>query len=92
MEYNPGHIFSLFSIKIVITANGVDVEEGRGNRDAIEEMPRFQLNSCAVPAFCVGSKSVGHDLHTPHVPSAYFADGRGDTAVRIKLQKAPFFP
>ena len=65
MEHSPGHIFSFFNIKGVMAAIGVDVEEGRGNRDAIEEMPRTQLNSCAGPAFCVGSRSVGHDLHIP---------------------------
>ncbi|GFV78232.1 hypothetical protein TNCV_1037001 [Trichonephila clavipes] len=30
-----------------MAAVGVYVEEGRGNRDAIEEMPRIQLNSWA---------------------------------------------
>ena len=69
---------------------GIDVEEGRDNRDAIEEKPRIQLNSCAMLAFCVGSSSVGHDLHTPHVQSPHSADGRGDTAVRIS--SVPFLP
>ena len=62
----------------------VDVEEGRGNKDTM------QLNSSAVHAFCIGSRSVEHDHHTPHVPSLHSADGGGDTAVRIKLRKAPF--
>ncbi|GFT81372.1 uncharacterized protein TNCV_3672601 [Trichonephila clavipes] len=66
---------------------GVYVEEGRGNRDAIEEMPRIQLNSRAVPAFCVGSRVVGHDLHVSHAPRLQSADGSGDNAVKIKLRE-----
>ena len=92
IEHSPGHIFSFFNIKGVMAAVGVNVEEGRDNRDAIKEMPRIQLNSCAVPAFCVGSRSVVPDLHIPHVLSPHSDDGRGDAVVRIKLRKAPYLP
>ncbi|GFY26914.1 DUF4817 domain-containing protein [Trichonephila clavipes] len=37
-----------------MVAMGVYDEEGRGNRHAIEEMPRIQLNFRAVPAFYFG--------------------------------------
>ncbi|GFT38989.1 FERM and PDZ domain-containing protein 4 [Trichonephila clavipes] len=53
-------------------------------------MPRIQLNSRAVPAFCVRSRAVGHDLHTSHVPRPHSADGSDDNAVKIKLREASF--
>ncbi|GFW49953.1 uncharacterized protein TNCV_2315351 [Trichonephila clavipes] len=55
-------------------------------------MSRFQLNSRVVPAFCVGSRAVGHDVHTSHVPRPHSADGSGDNTVKIKLREAPFLP
>ncbi|GFV68416.1 tetratricopeptide repeat protein 21B [Trichonephila clavipes] len=91
-QHSSDHITDFISIKGVMAAVGVYVEEGRGNRDAIEEMPRIQLNSRAVPAFCVGSRAVGHDLHTSHVPRPHSADGSGDNAIKIKLWEASFLP
>ncbi|GFU94018.1 uncharacterized protein TNCV_2391071 [Trichonephila clavipes] len=90
MQRSSGHITDFIGIKGVMAAVGVYVEEGRGNRDAIEEMPRIQLNSRVVPTFCVGSKAVGHDLHASHEPRPHSADGSGDDAVKIKLRKATF--
>ncbi|GFV03682.1 uncharacterized protein TNCV_1876301 [Trichonephila clavipes] len=75
-----------------MSAVRVYVEEGRGNRDAIEEMPRIQLNSREVSAFCVGSRAVWHDLHTSHVPRPHSVDGSGDNTVKIKLREALFLP
>ncbi|PRD29000.1 UNVERIFIED_CONTAM: hypothetical protein NCL1_30740 [Trichonephila clavipes] len=51
-----------------MAAGGVYVDEAT-------EMPRIQLNSRAVHAFCVRSRAVGHDLHTSHVPRPHSADG-----------------
>ncbi|GFW97812.1 uncharacterized protein TNCV_1425751 [Trichonephila clavipes] len=92
MQHSSGHITDFISTKCDMAAGGVYVEEGRGNRDAIEEMPRIQLNSRAVHAFCVRSRAVGHDLHTSHVPRPHSADGNGDNAVKIKLREAPLLP
>ncbi|GFY06958.1 uncharacterized protein TNCV_4090601 [Trichonephila clavipes] len=92
MQHSYGHITDYIGIKYVMAAVGVYGEEDRGNRVAIEEMPRIQLNSREVPAFCVGSRAVGHGLHTLHVPCPHSADGSGDKAVKIKLRKAPFLP
>ncbi|GFV02453.1 uncharacterized protein TNCV_1023811 [Trichonephila clavipes] len=61
-----------------MVAVGVYVEVGRGNKDAIEEIPRIQLNSRAVPVFCLGLRADEHDLHTSHVPRPHSADGSGD--------------
>ncbi|GFT77294.1 uncharacterized protein TNCV_3033071 [Trichonephila clavipes] len=76
-----GHITDFIGIKGVIAAFGVYVEDGGGIRDAIEVMPRIQLNSQEVPAFCVGSRAVEHDLHTSHVPRPHSAEGNGDNVV-----------
>ncbi|GFV07375.1 hypothetical protein TNCV_1765361 [Trichonephila clavipes] len=54
-------------------------------------MPRIQLNSRAVPAFYVGSRAVGHDLHTSHVPRPHYTDGSGDNAIKIKSGRHHFF-
>ncbi|GFV66998.1 uncharacterized protein TNCV_356841 [Trichonephila clavipes] len=73
MQHSPRHITEFIGIKGVLAAVWVYVEEGGGNTEAIEEMPQIQLNSRAVPAFCVGSRAVGHDLHTSYLcaPSAF---------------------
>ncbi|GFS86751.1 uncharacterized protein TNCV_2407531 [Trichonephila clavipes] len=65
MQHSSGHITDFIGIKGVMAEVGVYVEEGRGNRDAIEEMSRIQLNSRAVPAFCVGSRAVSSFF--PHI-------------------------
>ncbi|PRD30079.1 UNVERIFIED_CONTAM: hypothetical protein NCL1_27489 [Trichonephila clavipes] len=92
MQHSSGHIIDFIGIKGVMAAVGMYVEERRGNKDAIEEMPQIQLNSRAVPAFCVGSRAVEYDLHTSHMPRPHFANGSGDNAVKIKLREAPFLP
>ncbi|GFU74981.1 uncharacterized protein TNCV_3752321 [Trichonephila clavipes] len=71
MQHNSDHITDFNGIKGIMAAVGVYIEEGRGNRDAIEEMPRIQLNTWSVLAFCVGSRAVGHNLHTSHATSAF---------------------
>ncbi|GFV87410.1 uncharacterized protein TNCV_4033821 [Trichonephila clavipes] len=90
MQLSSGHITDFIGIKGVMAAVGVYLEEGQDNRDAIEEMPRIQLNSRAVHAFCVGSRAVGYDLHTSHVSRSHSADSSGDNAVKIKLQEFLF--
>ncbi|GFT00320.1 uncharacterized protein TNCV_2738741 [Trichonephila clavipes] len=90
MQHSSSHITDFIGIKDVMATVGVYVEDCRGIRDAIEEMPRIQMNSRAVPEFCVGSRAVGHDLYASHVPLSHYADGSGDNTVKIKLREAPF--
>ncbi|GFY73687.1 uncharacterized protein TNIN_372111 [Trichonephila inaurata madagascariensis] len=69
MQHSSGHITDFIGIKGIMAAVGVYDEEGRSNRDAIEEMSWIQLNSQLMPAFCVGSRAIGHDLSC--APSAF---------------------
>ncbi|GFX12634.1 uncharacterized protein TNCV_3157551 [Trichonephila clavipes] len=78
MQQSSGHIADIKGIKGAMAAVGVYVEEGRCNRDAIEEMSRIQLNSLEVPAICVVSRAFGHDIHTCHVPRTHSAVESGD--------------